>query len=37
MLFSTILEKIKEARLNFCQLSVTVLWKMANYEGTSVK
>ena len=37
MFFSTILEKAKEARLKFCKLSVTVLWKMVNYEETSVK
>ena len=33
----TILEKIKETRTKFSQGSVTVLWRMANYQETRVK
>ena len=32
-----ILEKIKETRLKFSQGSVTVLWKMADYQDARVK
>ena len=37
MLVLPILEKIKESRLKFSQGSVTVLWKMVNYEKARVK
>ena len=37
MLVLTILEKIKETRLNFSQGSVTVLCKMVNYEEARIK
>ena len=33
----TILKKFKEKRRKFSQRSVTVLWKMANYEESRVK
>ena len=37
MFVLTILETIKEARLKVSQGSVTVLWKIANYEKAWVK
>ena len=37
MFVLTILEKIKEMRLNFSRRSVIVLWKMANYQEARVK
>ena len=37
MFVLTTLEKIDEMRLKFSQGSVTVLHKMANYKGTTVK
>ena len=37
MFILTILEKIKETRLNFSQGSVTVLWNMTNYQEVRVK
>ena len=37
MFILTILEKIKETRLKFSQGSVTVSWKMANYQKPRVK
>ena len=33
----TILEKEQEARIKFSQGSVTVLWRIANYQETRVK
>ena len=33
----TILEKVKETRPNFSQWSVTVSWKMPDYEEARVK
>ena len=37
MFVLTILEKIKETRLKISQGSVTVLWKRASYQETTVK
>ena len=37
MFVLTFLEKIKEIRLKFSQGSVTVLWKMVNYQEARVK
>ena len=37
MFVLTILEEIKETRLKVSQGSVTVLWKMANYQEARVK
>ena len=37
MFVLTILGNIKEKRLKFSQVSVSVLWKMTNYEKARVK